>query len=101
MANICQNTFYAVSNDINNINYINNFFDSHLVYYDSGYIEDDCVEVYFDSKWTFPREMMQELIDGIPNRDDIYMRCLSVEYGCEYVEFNKWEGNTDNWINIV
>ena len=27
---------------------------------------------------------MNRLYEGIPNKEDIYMRCLSVEYGCLY-----------------
>lgn len=99
MANICENTLYAASNYEDNLSYIYNYFnDEYKFEWDLGYYEDDCIELYFFSKWSFPEEEMQKFIKGIPNKDDIYIRCLSVEYGCEYVAFHKWEGDTDNWI---
>lgn len=101
MANWCDNTFYATSENEENINYIYDFFKKSDYTYDLGFKECDEIEIYFDSKWTFPEDFMQDLINGIPYKEDIYMRCLSVEYGCEYVAFNKWEGDTDHWINVV
>lgn len=101
MANICDNTFYAISNNEHNIGYIHNFFEEKCPYYDLGFKEYNEIEIYFESKWTFPEEFMQELIEGIPDKEDIYMRCLSVEYGDEYVALHKWEGDTDNWICVV
>lgn len=93
MANICSNTFYANSEDPKNIQAIKEFFDSWGdadVDYD-----DDSVDVYFESRWVFPEEEMKKLFDSLPNKDDIYMRCLSVEYGCDYVAY--WKCNENGW----
>lgn len=83
MANICDNTLYAESDDNENIQAIINFFESwneaNVVYEDGNFIE-----VYFDSKWSFPEKEMNNLFDNIPNKSDIYMRCLSVEWGNYY-----------------
>lgn len=82
MANICENTFYACSEDPKNIEYIKEFLGNNFeadVDWDNDY-----VNAYFDSKWTFPEELMNDMYDNLPNKEDIYMRCLSIEYGCLY-----------------
>lgn len=60
----------------------------------------NCVDVeensvYFDSRWTFPEDLMNELYYKLPNKDDIDMTCLSVEWGCLYCEFHVCDG--DGW----
>lgn len=98
MANTCDNTFHATSADGNNIEYIRNFlqeeFDSIDIYEDS-----DFIDAYFDSKWVFPEEIMNRLYEGIPNKEDIYMRCLSVEYGCLYHALWVCE-NEEGWDEV-
>lgn len=99
MSNICSNTLYAYSEDSNNINSINTWFNNNYDEFDTEVIDDNSVEYYFDSKWTFPLELMDELYASIPNKSDIYMRCLSVEYGCDYVAYHKCEEN--GWYPVV
>lgn len=82
MANICENTFYAVTEDKNNIEYLEKVLEEKLCA--DVYSDTDFVEAYFDSRWVFPEETMQEIFEGLPNKEDIFMRCLSVEYGCLY-----------------
>ena len=94
MANICDNQFYAYSEDPENIKYILEFFvDWEDVCH--GDCTDDTIELYFGSRWCFPEERMNELYQGIPNKEDIYMRCLSVEYGCMYHAL--WYCDEDGW----
>ena len=83
MANICTNTMYVESETRENLDAIITFFNNNLKYYD---YEDngDSLDISFDSRWVFPEELMEELFEAIPNKSDIYMRCLSVEYGCMY-----------------
>lgn len=93
MANICDNTFYAYTEDENNAKVIVDFLEE---YFDADIDPYDCdINAYFDSKWTFPEEKMEELFGLIPNKDDIYMRCLSVEYGCLYHAL--WVCDEDGW----
>lgn len=96
MANICDNTFYAVSDDENNLTYIAKFLE-HT--FDCVQIneEDFTVEANFYSKWVYPINEMEALFDGLPNKKDIYMRCLSVEYGCDYVAYHTCT-NDEGWI---
>lgn len=97
MANLCDNTFYAYSEDSRNIETIKDYFDR----WPGANIEidGDQVDVYFSSKWDFPLEDMRKLYELIPNKKDIYMRCLSVEYGCLYHAL--WVcNNGDNWEEV-
>lgn len=93
MANICENTFHACSDDEKNLEVIKNFledtFDAEVE------VSDVCIDAYFDSRWTFPEEQMEELFETIPNKEDIYMKCLSVEYGCMYHAL--WYCDEDGW----
>lgn len=54
-------------------------------YGDITYEDEDIVEGYFDSRWNFPNEEFEEII---PEGTEVYFRCLSEEYGCEYVAMN-------------
>ena len=94
MANICLNTMYVESETRENLDAIITFFNNNLKYYD---YEDngDSLDISFDSRWVFPEELMEELFETIPNKSDIYMRCLSVEYGCMYHAL--WYCDEDGW----
>ena len=52
MSNICDNTFYAYSEDQSNLKVIEDFFED----WESADIErgDNSINCYFESKWTFP-----------------------------------------------
>lgn len=97
MSNPCDNTFYACSEDRQNIEAIINFFNgwSYADIEDSG----ESVDVYFESRWDFPEEEMKKLYESLPNKEDIYMRCLSVEYGMDYVAY--WKCNEEGWYQEV
>ncbi|MDR0700239.1 MAG: hypothetical protein LBG28_13650 [Tannerella sp.] len=56
------------------------------VLYDNGEVF-EC-EIEFDSRWTFPHREMEELTKDLPEGNDLYIRVLSYEFGCEYVGFN-------------
>ena len=94
MANICTNTMYVESETRENLDSVITFFNNNLKYYD---YEDDgnSLDISFDSRWVFPEELMEELFEAIPNKSDIYMRCLSIEYGCMYHAL--WYCGEDGW----
>lgn len=99
MSNLCDNIFYAYTEDSKNIEAIKNFFkdwDGVADYIDTS---SDSVDVKFDSRWCFPEDTMNELYKLIPNKEDIYMRCLSVEYGCDYVAYHKCDKN--GWYSVI
>jgi len=97
MANLCSNDFYAYSEDENNIKTIDNFLKSEL--YADTEVDKTTIDAWFDSKWTFPEELMNQLYEEIPNKEDVYMRCLSVEYGCDYIGYHKCEEN--GWYDAL
>ena len=96
MSNPCSNTFYAYSKDKKNIEAIIKFFNEwpYSDIEDSG----ESVDVYFDSNWTFPENRMNELFNLIPNKDDIYMRCLSYEFGNLYHAL--WVCDENGWEEV-
>ena len=94
MANICTNTMYVESETRENLDSVITFFNNNLKYYD--YEDDgDSLDISFDSRWVFPEELMEELFEAIPNKSDIYMRCLSIEYGCMYHAL--WYCDENGW----
>ena len=90
MANICDNKYYITCDDSKILNAIvtklNQVFidclDGEITYIDQNFIEG-----YFDSKWSFPEHIFKNFFDEF-NDDTIYMRCLSEEYSCNYVAMN-------------
>lgn len=96
MSNPCSNTFSAYSKDRKNIETIIKFFNEwpYSDIDDSG----ESVDIYFDSRWTFPEEKMNELFEIIPNKDDIHMRCLSYEFGNLYHAL--WICDEDGWREV-
>ena len=97
MANLCENTLYVCSEDPFNIRKVLKYFDEHFSDYDYD-IQDNSIDIYFSSKWAFPESEMNELFDLIPNKEDIYMRCLSVEYGNLYHAL--WVCDENGWHEV-
>ena len=58
MSNICENTLRVYSENSENLECIENFFKDLG---DVERIDDENLEVYFDSKWRFPEEEMDKL----------------------------------------
>lgn len=91
MANICNNNFFFCCE--NNCNkYIKIFeklkdqlFDFYfeILDFDDNFCS---IEGDFESKWTFPSDVFESL--DFKEDDNCYFRCLSEEYGCEYVAMN-------------
>lgn len=92
MANICDNTLRVYTESKENIEYIEKFFGK---WGDVKKVDSNNIEAYFDSKWEFPEEEMNKLYEGLPNKEDIDMICLSVEWGCLYCEFHHC--TSDGW----
>jgi hypothetical protein len=45
-------------------------------------------EMVFDSRWTFPKEKMEELTKKLPKENDLCISVISYELDNEYVGFN-------------
>ena len=94
MANVCQNTMFVQSEDCRNLDHIEKFM-RKWAYADIESTDDQELEIYFDSRWDFPIDEMNKMVEDLPNKDDIYIRVLSVEYGDYYCAFHIYEG--DGW----
>lgn len=99
MANICYNEFWIFGENEDTLNKVNSklnklfeeSLDGTITYVDEGVIEG-----YFDSKWTFPTHLFENLFDEFDD-DTLYMRCLSTEWGCHYIALNIYEDKV--WKN--
>lgn len=93
MANVCDNQLRIYTENEENQKYVIDFLKRKLNANIEGNNTD--IEAYFGSKWMFPADIMDELYKGMPNKDDIDMTCLSVEWGCYYCEFHSCD--KDGW----
>ena len=97
MANICNNDFFCNSENEENLKVVEKFITDELnaeIYY----IDESTIEATFESKWRFPESKMEELFYMIPNKDDIFMRCMSTEFNTLYHEL--WVCDDNNWISV-
>lgn len=92
MANVCENTFYASGSE-ETIAYIKEFLEENFDADVDAQVDE--LDAYFDSRWVFPEEQMEELYNSLPDKEDLYMRCLSVEYGCMYHAL--WSCDEGGW----
>lgn len=100
MANICENKYYITCDNSETLNAIatklDQMFEDRLdLDGEITYLDESFLEGYFDSKWSFPDHIFENFFDEFTD-DTIYMRCLSTEYGCQYVAMNiyrdkRWE----------
>lgn len=93
MANVCENSMYVQSEDRRNLDHIEKFMKS-WAYADIEHIDNDTLEIYFDSRWDFPIDEMNEMVEDLPNKDDIYIRVFSIEYGEYYCAFHVYDGES-------
>jgi len=91
MANICSNRFFFYCG--HNCNKYMKMFEelkdqlSNLEFEVLDFDDNFCsIEGYFESKWTFPSKIFENL--DFKEEDECYFRCLSEEYGCNYVAMN-------------
>lgn len=94
MANICENTIKVFTEDESNKNYVIKFM-KDTFHEDLEEVASDFLEGYFSSKWVFPEELMEDLYNKLPNKEDIDITVLSVEWGCFYCEFHTCDH--DGW----
>jgi len=91
MANVCTNRFFLATNSKqlreNLIEMMcESFYCSDVNEFDNGEIF-NC-EMIFDSKWTFPKEKMEELTKELPEENDLFIRVVSEEFQNEYIGFH-------------
>ena len=94
MANICDNefliSFECKETGIKISKKLEKLFDKCLDG-EITYADEKIIEGYFDSRWSFPMHIFEDFFDEF--NDNIYMRCLSTEYGCGYIAMNIYRDN--------
>lgn len=102
MANICENEIHFSSTKKNVkyiIKYIEDAFncdiDTDMDIDEAEDNEEINVSGFFDSRWTFPSDSMDEMYEGIPDKEDISIDVLSTEWGEYYCEFHHCD--KDGW----
>ena len=90
MANICTNMLYLSTKDRQLRDTLTNAIQQSFHCIDKQFIDSNVFEceIEFDSRWTFPHKEMEALTKQLPKENDLYIRVLSHEFGCEYVGFN-------------
>jgi len=95
MANICDNKFFFSCK--NNFPKYKKFFEEVIFEEENGNGEvideqndgnnhhGGSIEGWFESRWNFPIEWFKSIFK---EDDECYFRCLSEEYGCDYVAMN-------------
>ena len=102
MANICSNKFFFTC-EHNGPQYMKMFDKLKEVFNDLEFevldFDDDfcTIEGTFSSKWEFPKSNFEDLNFDINPEDECYFRCLSEEYGCNYVAMNIYS-ECDWWL---
>lgn len=97
MANICDNEIQLHTENKDNLEVIKDFFDKTFPDNWIDDVENGDYVIYFDSKWDFPKEILNKLCDIIPNKTDVEMTCLSVEWGNFYSAFHTFDPD-EGWI---
>lgn len=96
MANICDNKCYIYSENENMLSDITSLLEENLNDLDIYSFDDEYIECYFTSKWTFPTETFKKITNILKIQydiSDLYIRVLSEEFGCDYVALNIFTDN--------
>lgn len=95
MANTCLNKMYVSSPNKESLQQIHDF----MNYWVNAVLEeiDECsFEYYFDSRWDFPKEAMQQMTDSNKDTKGLYIKVLSIEECNYYAAFNVFEDGV--WV---
>jgi hypothetical protein len=95
MANICSNKMYVSSPNKESLQQIHDFM-SNWVNALLEEIDENSFEYYFDSRWDFPKEAMQEMTDSIKDTKGLYIKVLSIEECNYYAAYNVFEDGV--WV---
>ncbi|WP_026367502.1 hypothetical protein [Bacteroides sp. 14(A)] len=94
MANCATNIFYARTENRTDLDKIETFLDDVFNAYVNRQI--DSVDAEFTSRWEYPEEEINKLVESLEAKDEIYIRILTHELEDEYVSFRifshgKWD----------
>ena len=57
---------------------------------------DDILKAEFSSRWVYPEELIDKLVESLEAKDKIYIRILTHELEDEYVSFRTFSQGTWN-----
>ncbi|MBV4238632.1 hypothetical protein LI140_03020 [Phocaeicola dorei] len=85
MANCATNNFYARTENRTDLDKIEAFWDNVFNAYVNR--QSNSVDGEFTSRWEYPEEEINKLIESLEAKDKIYIRILTHELENEYVSF--------------
>lgn len=85
MANCATNIFYARTENRTDLDKIEAFLDDVFNAYVNRQI--DSVDAEFTSRWEYPEEEINKLVESLEAKGEIYIRILTHEFEDEYVSF--------------
>lgn len=95
MANYATNLFFASTKNGQDLDKIEAFLDDNFA---DSFIErmDDILKAEFSSRWVYPKELIDKLVESLEAKDKIYIRILTHELEDEYVSFRTFSQGTWN-----
>lgn len=85
MANYATNIFHARTENKTDLGKIETFLDETF----NGFVnrQGDSVDAEFSSRWVYPEEEINKLVESLEAKDKIYIKILTYEFEDEYVSF--------------
>lgn len=95
MANYATNLFFASTENEQDLDKIEAFLDETFA---DSFIErsDDILKAEFSSRWVYPKELIDKLVESLEAKNKIYIRILTHELEDEYVSFRTFSQGTWN-----
>lgn len=81
-SNVCTNYLYISASE-ETVKYVCDFINNNFLCLDIDNQGDEAF-IDFESKNKFPEDKMIKLYNSIKDKEEMYIRCLSVEYGNMY-----------------
>lgn len=85
MANYATNIFHARTENQTDLDKIEAFLDDKF----NGFVnrQGDSVDAEFSSRWVYPEEEINKLVESLDAKDGAYIKILTYELDDEYVSF--------------
>jgi len=103
MANICTNILYLSTKSAELRDTVKKSIVESLPCYSADTSDREVFDcsIEFESRWIFPHSEMEKITEELPKENDLYIRVLSHEFGCDYVGYNVYSQGewTDKFAN--
>ncbi|WP_373146773.1 hypothetical protein [Bacteroides xylanisolvens] len=85
MANYATNIFHARTENKTDLGKIEVFLDETF----NGFVnrQGDSADAEFSSRWVYPEEEINKLVESLEAKDKVYIKILTYEFEDEYVSF--------------